>query len=529
MKSLERRMSNPCMTDMRIERPANALPAWRRAGSACLALLLAAFPVHGDEAEISQGLQRYEVKPEFTTFQPEDVPVNWAEIPATDIRLFYPGQSSWDWLISPQKAFTHPGSLVIKAGLSCRACHSSLGGALDEEALGEKLVKKGHAENDPIDGKRPVIDLQVKAAYNDEDMYFWFRWKTAEPGVYHNVMRFDGQQWAGYGGARPANDLGLYEDRLTLMLGYPQGSKGYVAADTGASYGFQSAGCFIACHDGMRTMRHDAANNKAGVRAVFPKAGDIRKYLLNTRKAAQQGSPANLAGLTDAEGRWALLKGEDELARMREKGEFLDMWMWRAARSGPIGYADDLSVFDSRRGDAGKSSWQRQRPKNLNANPPKGFMFNAATVPSTRLGGGKYAIRGGDDPLAGLKRQETLPFMTLLGDRAVPYDPNVYTPTVGDLLFQRVLRAPTQSRGDIQAYGVFSKPPGEIRGTWTVIMKRKLNTGHPDDDIVLEDGTAYPIAFAIHDDNVANRRHNVSFEYTVGLGSDADIVATKVK
>jgi hypothetical protein len=472
---------------------------------------------------------RNDVKPEFTTFKPKDVPVNWEGIPASNIRLFYPGQTSWDWLISPQKDFSHPGASVIKAGVACRTCHKIGGAGPDEEALGKKLVPKGRAEDDPIEDKRPVIDLTVKAAYNAQYIYFWLQWQSKEPGVYHNVLRFDGKKWVGYGGPKPDKKLGLYEDRITLLLGNKAGSPGYVSADTGVNYGFQTAGCFITCHDSMRKMRYDAAKNKKGVREVFPKHSDIRKYLLITRGPAQKGDPKALKGVTEAEGRWANLKSKDKLAAMRKKGQFLDMWMWRGARSGPVGYADDIWVFDYRNSDKGKSPWRRQRPKNLNAKPPKGFMFNPEVVDSSRLGGGKYAIRGGNNPVEVLKRQETISFITSLGKRAVKYDSKSFKPEKGDLLFQRVLRPPTQSRGDIQAYGTFYKKAGDKMGTWTLILRRKLDTGHPEDDIILKDGEVYPIAFAIFDDHVSNRRHQVSFEHTLGLGVKADIVAKKMK
>jgi len=493
-----------------------------------LVAMLALFGVTSRAASSSEG-SRSDVKPEFATFKPEDLSVNWEEISATNIRLFYPGQTSWDWLTSPQKDFSHPGASVIKAGVACRTCHVKGGAAADEEALGKKLVPKGLAEDNPIQGKRPVIDLAVKAAYDSQNMYFWLQWQSAEPGVYHNVLRFDGKKWVGYGGPKPDKKLGLYEDRISLLLGNKAGSPGYVSADTGVNYGFQTAGCFITCHDSMRKMRYDAAKNKKGVREVFPKHSDIRKYLLITRNPAQKGNPKALKGMTEAEGRWSLLKNREELAAMRKKGEFLDMWMWRGARSGPVGYADDIWVFDYRNSDKGKSPWRRQRPKNLNAKPPKGFMFNPEVVASSRLGGGKYAIRGGNNPAEVLKQQETIPFITSLGKRAVKYDPKLYKPDKGDLLFQRVLRPPTQSRGDIQAYGTFYKKAGDKMGTWTLILRRKLNTGHHEDDIILKDGEVYPIGFAIFDDHVSNRRHQVSFEHTLGLGVKADIVAKKAR
>jgi hypothetical protein len=493
-----------------------------------LVAVLAFFGVMSTAVSSPEG-SRGEVKPEFTTFKPKDVPVNWEEIPASNLRLFYPGQASWDWLTSPKKEFSHPGAPMVKTGMACRTCHKKGGAAPDEESLGKKLVPKGRAEDDPIAGKRPVIDLAVKAAYDAQYMYFRLKWQSTEPGVYHNVIRFDGKKWVGYGGPKPDKKLGLYEDRITLLIGHKQGSPGYVTADTGVTGGFQTAGCFITCHDSMRTMRYDAVKNKKGVREVFPKHSDIRKYILITRKPAQGGDPRALKGLTEAEGRWANLKSKDKLAAMRKKGQFLDMWMWRGARSGPVGYADDIWVFDYRNSDKGKSPWRRQRPKNLNAKPPKGSMFNPEVVASSRLGGGKYAIQGGNNPVEVLKRQETIPFITSLGKRAVKYDPKLYKPEKGDLLFQRVLRPPTQSRGDIQAYGTFYKKAGEKMGTWTLILRRKLDTGHPEDDIILKGGEAYPIAFAIHDDHVSNRRHQVSFEHTLGLGVKADIVAKKVK
>ena len=493
------------------------------------AVVLAGVVSFGILGSSSLAAERNDVKPEVPTFQPKDVPVKWDEIQAKSIRLFYPGQTSWDRLVNPQKDFTHPGGPVIKAGVTCRTCHVKGGAGPDEEALGKKLVPKGPAEDKPIAGKRPTVDLAVKAAYDAQNMYFWLQWESEEPGVYHDVMRFDGKKWVGYGGNKPDKSPGLYEDRITFNIGYKQGTPGHVPADNGAIAGFQTGGCFITCHNSMRDMPYDASGNKKAIATVFPKEDEIRKYLLITRKDAQGGDPKALKGATEAEGRWALPKGKEELAETRKKGQFLDMWMWRAARSGHIGYADDLWVFGSREGDRGKGLWQRQQPKDLNANPPKGFMFNPQGIPSSRLGGGKYAIAGGSNPLEVLKNQGTVPFITSLAKNAVPYDPKAYQPKEGDLLFQRVLRAPDESRGDIQAYGVYLKKAGEKMGKYTLILKRKLDTGHPEDDVILKDGETYPIGFAVHDDHVTTRRHHVSFEHTLGLGAKADIEAKKLK
>ena len=82
---------------MQFERRSKFLPEWRRARLVLVTAVLATFVVLGAALVASQTAGRYEVKPEFTTFNPGDVPINWGEIPAVEIRLFYPGQTSWFW------------------------------------------------------------------------------------------------------------------------------------------------------------------------------------------------------------------------------------------------------------------------------------------------------------------------------------------------------------------------------------------------------------------------------------------------
>ena len=71
-------------------------------------------------------------------------PGDWEKIPAKTVTLFYPGQTSWEFLTSD----AHPGAKAIDAG--CTTCHTG-----QEKALGAKLVQAGPRENDPIAGKPP--------------------------------------------------------------------------------------------------------------------------------------------------------------------------------------------------------------------------------------------------------------------------------------------------------------------------------------------------------------------------------------
>jgi len=67
---------------------------------------------------------------------------------------------------------------------------------------------------------------------------------------------------------------------------------------------------------------------------------------------------------------------------------------------------------------------------------------------------------------------------------------------------------------------------GKLAGdTWTVVFTRKLSGG--EGDITMQAGKSYNIGFAIHDDHTHGRYHHVSFGYTLGLNTPADISATK--
>ncbi|MDP6884312.1 MAG: ethylbenzene dehydrogenase-related protein, partial [Rhodospirillales bacterium] len=61
-------------------------------------------------------------------------------------------------------------------------------------------------------------------------------------------------------------------------------------------------------------------------------------------------------------------------------------------------------------------------------------------------------------------------------------------------------------------------------GTYTVVMRRKLDTGNPLDDKILEPDTVYTFGFSVHDDAAGKRAHVVSFPVTLSIGEgEADI------
>jgi hypothetical protein len=411
---------------------------------------------------------------------------DWEKIPAKTVTLFYPAQSTWQFLTSP----AHPGAEPLKSGMSCAACHEALGGA---QKLGAGLVKHAKLEADPIPDKRPTVNLSVRAAFDKEYIYFRFQWDSKEPGVTHTLWRYDGKGWSYWGGPKPDSLKKKippsYEDRLAILIG----DRDSIPAYDGAKVTFSHAGCFITCHNSMRGMTQEPSRQALNAHSYWgekgKRVGDIRKYLLLTRTGQ------------DEAGAWDKVKSPDALEKLKKAGMFLDLWQWRASRSNPMGYAGDDWIFEYRWFDAGK---------NIFTTPAKpAWMYDRSKT-------GFSAI-----PEADLKR--TLDkFPLIIGQNAVAFDPKAPFKE-GDILPQPVLQQPGGSVADIQASGVWRN------GRWTVDLKRKLKTGNPDDK-VLEPGKVYDIGFSVFEDKVSNRRHHVTLPpLTLGLEVDADIKAVKVR
>ena len=417
---------------------------------------------------------------EVTGPRPFGFPGDWSKISPKTVTLLYPGQASWEFLTSA----AHPGAQAIDAG--CRTCHTG-----QEKMLGARLVQAGPREAEPIAGKAPTVDLTVRAAYDAEFVYFQFRWPTQTPHATHALWRYDGKQWVAWGGPKPdATKKGMlpsYEDRLAVLLDEPDN----VPAFDGSRATFSQVGCWMTCHNSMRAMPMDVPRKAIDPHPYWGqkgrRVGDIRKYLMISRTAR------------DEAGAWDKVKPAAELNSLKAAGKFLDLWQWRAARSNAVGYASDDWVLEYRNSDAGRSPF---------FNPPKPqFMYDEKVTGFRAIPEAELQVRMGQ---AALIEKKT----------AVAFDPNAKF-AVGDLLPQYLLREPQGSAADVQAFGRYSD------GHWVVELRRKLNTGNPDDK-VLRPGRAYPIGFSIFDDTVSNRRHYVTLPLTLGLGVDGDVRAVKV-
>lgn len=407
--------------------------------------------------------------------------VDWKSVPVKSITLFYPGQSSFQWLNSSD----HPGSAMVKTGGSCVSCHNG-----QEEKLGNKLVKANKLEPMPVEGKNGVIQLSLQVAYDKNNAYFRSQWKTRNPypGEAHPFERFDGKQWKHYGYPKldavvqQGKQPGIYEDRFSIMI------------DDGGVPNFANQGCWLSCHNGERDMQNLAKKADVQANPLYKaiKKNDVRKYLPSTR--------------TDEMASWDKGKSMDEIKKIKAAGGFLDLMQWRGHRSNPVGMADDFNVLEFRNGDAGKNPFSSNVDKKKHQ--PK-FMYDAKKM-------GKKAIREED-----IRNGKTA---LIREQNAVPFDPNAGWKE-GDLIPAYIVSragAKGSAADNKQAKGVWKD------GMWTVVWARPRNLTNSDDK-VLKDGKAYNFSFAVHDDNITTRGHHVSFPVTVGFGAKATIEATKLK
>jgi hypothetical protein len=414
---------------------------------------------------------------------PRNIP--WETIPSKSFTLFYPGVSTYDWLVGP-----HKGARGTRQGKSCVSCHEG-----EEKDLGNKIVGGGPLEPTPIAGKNGVLDVAVQAAHDNEHVYFPFQWKSNlnREGRMHDYVRFDGKEWQWYGhdrndkAVRAGEQPALYEDRFAIMI------------DDGKVARFSQQGCWLTCHEGMRDTLKQVVGDPVKQHPVFGDAGlkesDIRKYLPSTR--------------TDEAASWDKTKSPEEIARIKADGGFLDLMMWRVARSAAVGMADDGYVLEYRKFDEGTSpfSWNVDR-KTMT---PR-FMFDAAKT-------GAKALRAEDIGNAGK------PAVLVKEANAVPFDPKSDW-KAGDILPGRLVSrvdAKGSAADNDASWGTWKD------GTYTLVWRRKLDTGHPEDDKIMKVGGRYTVSFAVHDDNVTTRFHHVSFPLALGIGVDADIKAATLK
>ncbi len=415
--------------------------------------------------------------------------IDWGQVPTSDPRLFYPGQSSYEWMHieDHKKAYNE-----VRGGEACLNCHKG-----EQKSLGGILVEEGRLEDNPIEGKDGYKRISVQAAHDAQNLYLRLSWESDadQPGDVGNLMRFTAGKWQWWGNHRQHDGVvdggqpAIYPDRLGIMIG------------DGRVKRYPEHGCWMTCHDSLPGMLDPADEDEVEKHPVigklYAKFGmknrQVRKYLPESRKDAED---------------WAAVKAEADLKGLRKAGAFLDLIIWDASLTGPGGFATDFNVLEIKKVDGGESALL---PNGKMLGGPA-YMFDPAKT-------GHAALTEADLRDQGKARH------LLVGTNTTKLDPAAIKE--GDLLPAHVidLGKASGSAHDVD----YAK--GEWKdGVYTVVLRRKLDTGHPEDDIVMKVGETYTFGFSIHDDAAGKRAHHVSFPVTVSIGpGKADIQAVTLQ
>jgi len=210
--------------------------------------------------------------------------IDWSGVQGKDIVVFYPGQASWEWLLTKSD---HSGSTKFRGGKNCVDCHEG-----EQKKIGALIVSGKKLEPTPIPNKPGSLTVNVKAAHDDQKLYIRLEWAGA----------------ATPSGKKMEPD---FEEKATVMI------------DDGSVLEMTRAGCFGACHDDEVGMASAPADKK------------ITMYLPESRtKLTRQGGDDFFKSQADLD---AQLKG----------GKFLEYWQGRLNKGKPA-VAVDGYILDKR-------------------------------------------------------------------------------------------------------------------------------------------------------------------------------------
>ncbi|WP_457672951.1 NapC/NirT family cytochrome c [Thiolapillus sp.] len=223
--------------------------------------------------------------------------VDWGNAPEREITLFYPGQTSIEWVLNGRD---HGGARPFdKGGDRCFTCHDK-----ETADMGKKMVTGEKAEETPIPGKRGSIPVKVQAAHDADNLYLRFEWEDTD----HVPVPFvEG------GKMDPENPM-----KIAIMLGTDE-----------VEYA-DRAGCWGTCHHDARNMPHapDQATLDASEAAkVIDLKNGVTKYLKESRtKIEVKGRRGKKRG------GWDKLKSPEEIAELLKNGVFMDLMRYKSGK-----------------------------------------------------------------------------------------------------------------------------------------------------------------------------------------------------
>lgn len=165
---------------------------------------------------------------------------DWSKAPVRKIKVFYPGQSAFEWVMNKPDHSAVPD--IVDKRRPCAKCHEG-----DANEIGDKIVagkpvgqSKSVLEPKPITGKAGWMPVNFQAAHDGDKIYFRFEW---------NPPQITGPQMD------KKNEV-----KVTMLF------------DGGNTVeGAELNGCWSTCHDDLRTMK----NAKDDKKTKYIKDGDL--------------------------------------------------------------------------------------------------------------------------------------------------------------------------------------------------------------------------------------------------------------
>ncbi len=232
------------------------------------------------------------------TASKSNINVNWSKANSREITIFYPGQTSIEWILNGRD---HGGARPFtKGGDRCVTCHDK-----ETADMGTKIVSGEVAEETPIAGKRGFIPVTVDTTYDTDYLYMRFSWAD---GDHVPVPFVDG------GKMDPKNPM-----KLAVMF-----------ANDNVEFA-DRAGCWGTCHHDAKNMPHAPdAETLAG--SEFAKQinleNGVTKYLKESRtKLEVKGRRGKKRG------GWDKLKPEDKLKSLMDEKAYMDIVRYKSGEA----------------------------------------------------------------------------------------------------------------------------------------------------------------------------------------------------
>jgi nitrate/TMAO reductase-like tetraheme cytochrome c subunit len=228
---------------------------------------------------------------------------DWSGVPAREITLFYPGQSSIEWALGRQ----HGGKRPFKSGDRCTECHEEELADMGQKIVsGEKEMKVGKnkkhgMEPTLIPGKRGSFPVKVQASHDGDKLHMRFEWADSEhtPAPFVEGGKMD-----------PDNKV-----KLAVMF-----------ATDDVEYA-DRAGCWGTCHADLRTMPF--APDQAAISGTSLKhANDgVTKYIKSSRSKIEIKGRGG-----KALGGWDKLNEDADIKTEFDAGNFMDIVRYKAGQ-----------------------------------------------------------------------------------------------------------------------------------------------------------------------------------------------------